>query len=1410
MNCKPFLITAVLALLGATTAVAIPADPSPKQVRQADGTTVTVHMRGDEFWHQLYTDDGQPVRWNPLTRMLEPDLRTEADYRQAMQRRQSAQQRYAAKLYEHPSLGEKKGVGPGPFKIRMNDFPTTGKSKSLVFLIEFSDTKFTSIDDPNDYYTRLLNERGFTWDNGARGSAMDFYDQSSNYQFDHEFVVVGPITLDHEATWYGSDTPQQDANAGQMVVDACKKVDDELDFSEYDYDGDGYVDNIYFFYAGIGQATHPNAVDYIWPHSADLDSDWDIHIAHDGKKIRHYATSNELRYTNDGSLIPLGIGVFVHEFGHVLGLMDHYDVSYSPINYNIGTWDTMASGSYNDNMNCPPLFSAFERAELGWLDYTELTIGADSINTLQPLSTDHIPSLGEGLGVGVAYRWSVPGTNGREFFVLENRQQTGFDTSLPGHGLVVWHIDIDTLAWQRNIINVTYGHPRVGIVCADHSESDATRAGDPFPGTQGVTQFDFEAWEAGPMFSFDDVVEKSDGRVEFLLANTAYQLPKPAAITPVNVQDSSFQFSWDEVYGAQYYLVSVRQGDEYLKDFEEQWFDEVDVVTISGVPERTEFTVSVQAVRGNYYSELSTTTITTEETPFSRRRPQNVNVTDATADGFTARWDAVEGADDYLITLFENSFGTQTVTRGYDFSDKADGLPGLWATSSSTYYSVNGYYGAASPSLRFSRNDDYIEIAWPETRIQQLQFWMRSSSATGRLHVEQLVGDEWLTKESFDLSNEAATVMVGLDGVERARLRYERASGYVAIDDIVALCTTMERLPVEGQKELSTGGERYHFFSQLPPQQYSFRVCAVKQGERSAWSDECQVGVEHVDTIRLGYCNGEVAEQTDMQMNGTGWAHVAMRLPASSLAAYEGNAIEAVRVCLLSRANIDSLRVWVRSELDGKNLAEGLITSKSAQRIEKGWNEVRLTESFTLEGTSEQAFIGFSYRQRANVKTVSIVGDPLYDTFYLRYGDNAWQDISQQGAVSMEAVIVGTSILQHDLGLTAASMSPDLNQGQNALRVEATVQNFGSRAVEGFDITCEAEGLAPITKHFDDMLNATESRRITFVITPPVYTDQNTPWTLTLSADDNEANNALTATYAFLKNVVVEEFTTEQCINCPRVANFMHLALESSREYDGRVFAVCHHAGYYTDWLTQTWDEQLTWLYNEGTSLYAPAVMLNRHAVFDAQYNTGQKSPCFIPSSNTQLTEYFDYEMAQTANAVVGLTLEFNADSTDLTAHVSLLRNQRYTASHPRLTLYLIEDDIRAENQIGADGVYLHQHVTRATNQTWGESVVWTADNRFSYDCRFAIDRKWNRQKMQVVAMLHNYDGEDHTAIDIENAARAPLLDSSTDAVPTVAAPLQQTTMTFDLQGRPVKHRAKGLVIERRADGTARKTSRRF
>ncbi len=1397
MNIKKMTIAAVLALAGAGTAFAIPADPQPKQLRLADGSTVEVTLQGDEFWHQMFTADGRAVLYNPATRLLENDPRTAADFRRAMERRQQAQQRWARGTHATTRY-----TG-GPRKLRMNQFPTTGQSKSLVVLLEFSDTKFTSISDPKDYYTRMLNERGFTWDNGAIGSAMDFYDQSSAQLFDHEFVVVGPVTLDHEATYYGTDTPTQDAHTGEMVAEVCRKIDDEVDFSSFDYDNDGCVDNIYFFYAGIGQATHPNAVEYIWPHSADMDVNWGLYPEHDGKRIRHYAISNELRYTTDGALIPLGIGVFVHEFGHVLGLMDHYDVSYNPLNYNIGTWDTMARGSYNDNMNKPPLFSAFERAELGWLDYTILTSAADSVNTLMPLSmaspssseaslpgqSSPTRSLSGAVGGASAYRWSVPGTNGREFFVLENRQQTGFDASLPGHGLVVWHIDIDTLAWQNNTVNAQMGHPRVTIVCADNAESDATRDGDPFPGAQHVTQYDFSAWQAGQQFSLDDVTELADGTVEFLLARTRFRLQQPQAITPLSVEDSTFTFTWSQVPHAGYYLVSVRQGADVIGDYDEMLFETADTVTVSGVADGSSYSISVQAGRGTYLSPVATATISTPEMAFAKRRPQGLSVSSATADGFTAIWQAVNEADDYQLTLYQLDYGTTLHSQGYDFSQKGDGLPQLWATSSSTYFSVSGYYGEASPSLRFSRNDDFLEIAWPETRIEQLSFWTKASSATGTLHIEKWENQEWTALTSVTPSTEGTTVSVAAAGAERLRLRYERQGGYLVIDDVVAQCTQRERVAVSGQQNLSSQGQLSYTFSQLEPRQYSFRVRAMRQGEPSAWSDECLVGVEHTDTLRLGYCNGEVAAQTDLQMNGTGWAHYAMRMPESMLAAYEGNQIDAVSVYLLSRANIDSLRVWVRQSLDGPNLAEGLITSSSVQRIQKGWNDVSLAQPYhlTLHPSPSTLYIGFSYRQRANVKAVSVVGEPLYDTFYMRYGNDAqWSDISQRGAVSMEAVVTGTSIARRDLGLTAAQLSPALQHGPDALLVEATVQNFGSQDVSGgFDITCQTEGLAPVTTHIDQSLRSTESRRISFVINPGAHTNQDNVWTLTLGADDNEANNSIVAHYAFLKNVLVEEFTTEQCVNCPRVAAYLHAALQADAKYEDRVFAVCHHAGYYTDWLTQTWDEELTWLYNEGSSLYAPAVMLNRMPTFDQQYASGGHTPCFVPQSEAQLTQMFDYLLQQTANAVVGLSMELDADSTTLTATAHLLRNDHYQGTAPRLTFYLVEDNIRAENQIGATGVFMHQHVTRATNQTWGEPVVWQSDNTCTVSHTFRLSKSWDRSQMQLVALLHSYDGEDHDNISVENSARLRL-EQPTAIHPSPSTLHPSPLITYDLQGRKI------------------------
>ena len=172
----------------------------------------------------------------------------------------------------------------------------------------------------------------------------------------------------------------------------------------------------------------------------------------DGVKIERYTVSQEVY---GQSAVAVGIGTFVHEFGHVLGLADHYNNgSTASMGYtnNVGNWDLMASGSYNDDQNCPPTYSAFERYSLGWETPVELTATADSLVTLSPYTDD-----------GQCYRVSVPNEKG-EYFLIENRQQKSWDTYLPGHGVLVWHIDEDQSVWDNNQPNADANHQHVDIV----------------------------------------------------------------------------------------------------------------------------------------------------------------------------------------------------------------------------------------------------------------------------------------------------------------------------------------------------------------------------------------------------------------------------------------------------------------------------------------------------------------------------------------------------------------------------------------------------------------------------------------------------------------------------------------------------------------------------------------------------------------------------------------------------------------------------------------------------------------------------------------------------------------------------------------------------------------------------------
>lgn len=390
-------------------------------------------------------------------------------------------------------------------RIRISDYPAQGAGKALVILAEFEDVKFTTEPDALTYFNALLNDEGFSHENGADGSARDYYIESSFGSFQPDFIVVGPVTMPNKSAYYGEDAyGWLDVKAHEMVAEACRMVDEMIDFSEFDLDGDGEVDNIYLFYAGLGQSETMEAP-AIWPQSNMLYDTKDYDLTLDGVRINHYAYSNELTCNATGKPQPVGIGTFVHEFGHVLGISNHYDSTFAGKRPGVDNWDTMAAANYFNNMHTPPLFSAFERAELGWLEYTELTADdSGSLLTLPPLQESNM-----------AYRVTVDLTDGKEYFILENRQQTGWDKFLPGHGMLVWHIDMNEEAWLNNQVNTDSNHNRVDIIEADGYESLNNLEGDPFPGKRKVSDFAFTAWSGDETFHLTEISENEDGEISF-------------------------------------------------------------------------------------------------------------------------------------------------------------------------------------------------------------------------------------------------------------------------------------------------------------------------------------------------------------------------------------------------------------------------------------------------------------------------------------------------------------------------------------------------------------------------------------------------------------------------------------------------------------------------------------------------------------------------------------------------------------------------------------------------------------------------------------------------------------------------------------------------------------------------------
>lgn len=526
---KRQLTSMLLALLTAMPAsvFAIGAKPGPLTVMQPDGTEVTILLMGHERNHCAYTSDGYLLTVDSAGYYVFADRNAEGQLIATTIRATAPESRTSElnalisridkeavnKAFHQTRLPRNNGGrrGPGLFS---STFPTTGEQRGIAILVEFADKKFT-IDDPKDYFGRMLNEEGFS-DYGATGSARDYYIQNSCGMFSPSFDVYGPVTLANNYKYYGqNDSWGNDLRPGQMVAEACQLVDDDVDFTQYDRNGDGLIDNVYVFYAGYGEADGGGA-NTIWPHSWELSSAVPGNTYFfDDLRLEHYACSNELQRGNT----PDGIGAFVHEFTHVMGFPDLYrtdgGTAFTP-----GEWDVMGHGSYNNNSRTPPNFSAYERYAFDWLEPQPIEKAGDL--ELLPLTDSNEAFI-------------VSTANANEFFILENRQQTGNDKYLPGHGMLVWHIDFDQNVWDENAVNNNPNHQHVDIVEADGIKTEISRSGDTFPGTRNVTSFTattnpaFVAWDKTPTpFDLYDIKESSAGIISMTVSDRT-----PTGISPL-------------------------------------------------------------------------------------------------------------------------------------------------------------------------------------------------------------------------------------------------------------------------------------------------------------------------------------------------------------------------------------------------------------------------------------------------------------------------------------------------------------------------------------------------------------------------------------------------------------------------------------------------------------------------------------------------------------------------------------------------------------------------------------------------------------------------------------------------------------------------------------------------------------
>ena len=535
----------IFALLAFTLTVnAIPAKPVKTTLFTTDGTSVEVTLCGDEHFSFYKDDAGLPYIRNAKGRLEKVTHQFVSD---------NWKEKTTSNL-ERAGIRRSRALSPR----RLGESGvTTGKHHGLVILMQFTDVKFVT-PDPKATFNRFFNEVGYR-DNGMSGSVKDYFLSQSYGQLEIDFDIVGPFTTKYEMAYYGApEGNSNDTNPAGMVAEGIDAASKEVNFSDYDWDNDGEVDQVFVVYAGYNQAQGADA-NTIWPHEWTLAAA-NLTRVYNKKTINTYGCSSELmgngRYATG---ILDGIGTACHEFSHCLGLPDMYDTS-SNGNFGMGPWDIMDQGSYNNNARTPAGYTSYEKIFSGWMEAKEINT-MTRINDMKPLASS--PEA------YILYN----DANKNEYYLLENRQPVGFDAGLYGHGLLILHVDYNQPSWKTNNVNTDPSHQRMTIFPADGilQNTNNSLAGDPWPGNSGNTALTNYTEPAAILYNdnvdgrkfmskpIDNITENTANQtVSFVLCRPELDVPSPDNGTE-KTGEVAFTVTWPAVKDAQSYELELTE-----------------------------------------------------------------------------------------------------------------------------------------------------------------------------------------------------------------------------------------------------------------------------------------------------------------------------------------------------------------------------------------------------------------------------------------------------------------------------------------------------------------------------------------------------------------------------------------------------------------------------------------------------------------------------------------------------------------------------------------------------------------------------------------------------------------------------------------------------------------------------------